>query len=178
LRKFAEVRRELADRFHPINGFQYLYTKAVLDIYEGCLRLIVEEAGASESQVTTLPGGITGNLIRSTDSSALVSIGWDQYVSYNVTDETYAPVDRNDDEYLDEGRWMRSYSNSEFLRHVEKITFPSAVGEEKLSHFRVRTLNHVIDIVSKDEPVIRVLERSDNVLESVLRTFPNQTVMQ
>ena len=170
------MRHLLADRFRPVNDFEYLYTKAVLDIYEGSLRLIVEEARAHANHPTSLPGGITGSLITSTDSSALVCIAWDQYVSYNVTDETFAPVDRNDDEYLDEGRWMRSYNSSEFLRYVEKVTFPSAVGEEKLKHFRVRTLNHVIDVASKDEPVLRVLNRNGDAIEAVLRTFPNRPI--
>jgi hypothetical protein len=166
----------LSDKFHPVNGFEYLYTRAVLDLYEGHLRLIVEEARAGGDSETILPGLELpgGRAIEFSEDCMLVMISWNEYVAYVVVDETYAPIDRMDDEFLNEGKWMRNYSSSGFLRYVEQATFATIAHDIELKHFRLRTLNHLIDVVAKDSPLIQELERNDGSFDTVIRTFPGQ----
>lgn len=95
------------------------------------------------------------------DAARLFEVVWPTYLSYQVTNESFSHPDSY--EKFD-GRLFVRYSVSRYLdfiratptvlfSHAEEIHHWNAV-----SHWALYCLNHSIDVISNDEPMIRLLE--------------------
>jgi hypothetical protein len=64
----------------------------------------------------------------------------------------------NDKSELSEGRLLVKYSKSHFLNYVQLGTFATAEYPGPYNHWGIICGNHIIDVVSTEEPEVKVLE--------------------
>lgn len=95
------------------------------------------------------------------DLPRLFEIVWPTYLSYQVTNESFSHPDAY--EKFD-GRLFVRYSVSrylDFIRSSPTVLFSHAEeihGWTAVAHWALFCLNQTIDVISNDEPVIRLLE--------------------
>lgn len=140
---------------HQFINSKSLFLRNIAEPHENGLRLLLEEAsprsGPTESR---LIGGveITGlRAIESDERSRLFELRWDQYIAYNVTNESYAAADKDS---LYEGKLIRVYSKSPFLEFIRKATFATEEYCGPLLHVCVCAENHIVDVVATKLPVV------------------------
>ncbi|MCO7125374.1 hypothetical protein NIE88_06285 [Sporolactobacillus shoreicorticis] len=87
----------------------------------------------------------------------ILQLYFDTYVSYSVINESFTVID---DYEQFKGKIFRIYSKSRYLDFVKRGTIAEElVPDEQFTHYQIPCLNHIIDIVSYDEPTITELER-------------------
>jgi hypothetical protein len=111
------------------------------------LRLIIAELTSSERS-DSIEHGVRDRLYEVT---------WSAYVAYNVINERYCT--RNDSDEF-EGRLFRLYRKSrylEFVRENKNATFLAPNHK----HWAIICENHIIGVVSEEEPIIRRYGRAE-----------------
>jgi len=84
-------------------------------------------------------------------------MGFDSYVSYTVTNESFTV---RDDYEVYEGEVFRVYTKSRYLDFVKLGTIAEDIfPEESFVHYQVPCLNHIIDIISYERPHITEIKR-------------------
>ena len=133
-----------------IDSCKYLYLREIGEPQDNELRLLVEEADASETMRSmSLPGDVvlTGSEIRSDDKSRLFELSWSFYIAYSVRNESYVIADET--EAIQSGHLLRLYAKSRFLDYISRSTFASKDHPGgPLPPVEVVCLNHVIDVIS------------------------------
>lgn len=94
------------------------------------------------------------------EDSRLYEVSWPSYLVYQVVDESYAYPD-DYDKY--QGSRLVKYSQSrywDFVKSAPSIRFEQAEfdSDGTLAHWGLLCLNHIFDVISKDQPQIRELE--------------------
>lgn len=80
----------------------------------------------------------------------VLQINFNSYVSYSVFDESFHIVE---DKF--KGNLIRIYEKSRYLDFVRQTTIAEQIYQDKeLFHYEIVCLDHVIDIVSFDKPII------------------------
>lgn len=143
--------------FKNINNHRYIYLGEIGEPEDNCLRFIVEEAGVSEkeSSLEISDSEISGlRAIEVTKDSCIYEVVFNDYISYSVLNESYASVDE-DEEF--EGDLFRIYNKSHFLDYLKKASFATSEYPAPFKHYGFNFLNHILDVVSTEEPVIKLV---------------------
>ncbi|TDM05372.1 MAG: hypothetical protein C4K60_11295 [Ideonella sp. MAG2] len=151
---------------HPIQTCAHLFLSSLNEPQCNTLRLIVLEAGpctlpnltgVATSEQTDRSDPPVSGAIRVNHLSAHRSfeLYWDSYVAYSVRNESYSERDPSAD-YV--GQVLLRYSKSRFLDYVAQCTFANSDYPGPLTHWGVVCSEHIIDVVSTEEPVIRELK--------------------
>ena len=143
-----------------INQHQYLYLTEIGESDVNVLRIVVVEAKASSETETIDVGSakITEvHPIEPDETSCKYEIMFGSYIAYSVLNESFASVGESE-EYS--GRFFRIYSKSRFVDYVRAATFASDDYPGKSTHYEIACLDHIVDIVSVDEPHISLLPRA------------------
>jgi hypothetical protein len=142
-----------------IDACEWLYLREIGEPKDNTLRLVVEEAKADgpPEDVEILPGRIMSGTraIESDATCRAFELVWRTDVSYSVRNESFVAPD---DGEVWEGRLFCRYSRSHFLEYVARATFAGADYPGPLQHWGVNCLNHIVDVVSADEPQVREIE--------------------
>jgi hypothetical protein len=152
------------DLVDQINRHTYLLLAEIGEPNDNVLRLVIEEARASDLVEDVVIGDVTipdTRAIISDDLCFAYEIIFGSYVSYSVRNESYTPEDRSE-EFT--GRLFRSYTRSRFRDYVSVATFATDDYPGKLIHYEVVCENHIVDIVSIEEPEISVIRRAQQEL--------------
>ena len=124
------------------------------------LRLVIEEAKADgpPEAVEVLPGKVITGLraIESDRTCRAFELVWPTHVAYAVRNESFCIWD-NTEHW--EGRLFLMYSKSHFLDFVSRATVDLYTGT--LRHWGIICGDHVVDVVSTDEPRIRCINHSE-----------------
>lgn len=149
--------------FSAMNQHKYLDMIEIQETYKDCLRIVIAEAGVSDaaSEISSeeepndaLREILSGSKpIEVTESSARYEIVFDDYIAYAVTNESFA----GGIEEKFEGRLARIYSESAFLNYIGQGTFATEEYPGPFVHYGLCCLNQVIDIVSENPPVVRLI---------------------
>ncbi len=143
-----------------IDNCEYIGLRELGEPEVNSLRLVIEEAKVigSPRDIEVLPGKVlTGLRVIESDSTCRAfELVWPSYVAYSVRNESFCIWD--DDEHR-EGRLFCLYSKSHFLDYVARATVDLYSGT--LRHWGVICGDHVVDVVSTDEPQIRPIDRSE-----------------
>ncbi len=132
-----------------------LYLREISEPKQNTLRLLIEEAEVMPEEVAIRFAGTDlgkGHLVRSTASSRLFEIVWDNYVAYSVTNESFATPSESEEF---SGRFARSYSKSHFLDYISHATFASNEYPGALQHVGIVSEEHIIDVISTEPPRVR-----------------------
>lgn len=105
-----------------------------------------------------------------TEKSQHFEVRFETYVFYVIINESHGLAEPN---AVYSGKKIRKYEQSNLLDAAEKISQPYDVfGERPLKHFEILTENHLVNIVSYDEPQITLLSSRPP------QTFENAQIWQ
>jgi hypothetical protein len=147
-----------------IDRHAYLYLTEIGEPKDNVLRLVIEEARASGEPEDMKIGDVTlpgARSIVSDEYCYAYEVLFGNYVAYSVRNESYVGQDESE-EYT--GRLFCVYSKSRFLDYVRLATFASDDYPGKLNHHGINCLNHIVDIISVEEPRIDILRRAQQVI--------------
>jgi hypothetical protein len=161
------------DIFAMLNLAKHLYLRHISEPRENSLRLVVEEAVATEpirSEMHAVHNELpeTSKIragarpIKSTGICRSFELQWRRYVAYLVSEELVGSCGNREDE-LYTGKLFRQYSKSHFLEHLSHDTGGHTAP---ILHYKLICLNHLIDIASYDPPDIQLIETVPGSFES------------
>ena len=146
-----------------IRSCKWLFLSETGEPQDNELRLVVSEAGTgsppSESGLAEEKSPELRKIL--SESRQIIhgprmrafEITWPTYIAYSVRNESYTTLDEYE-KY--EGRNFVKYSTSRYLDFVSKSTFAANDYPGPFSHWGLLCLNHIIVVVSVDEPTIIV----------------------
>ena len=85
----------------------------------------------------------------------IYEIVFENYIMYQIRNESFANPDENS---KISGKYFVIIKNSSYLKMVKNITFYNDIFDNKYMHYGIFSWNHVIDIISAEEPKIVKLE--------------------
>ena len=89
------------------------------------------------------------------DYNEIYEITFESYIMYQTRNESFAYLDKNSKVL---GEYFTIIKNSSYLKMVKSITFYNDIFDDKYMHYGIFSWNHVIDIISAEEPKIAKLE--------------------
>ena len=89
------------------------------------------------------------------DYNEIYEITFESYIMYQTRNESFAYLDKNSKVL---GEYFTIIKNSSYLKMVKSITFYNDIFDNKYMHYGIFSWNHVIDIISAEEPKIAKLE--------------------
>ena len=89
------------------------------------------------------------------DYNEIYEITFESYIMYQTRNESFAYPDENSKVL---GEYFTIIKNSSYLKMVKSITFYNDIFDDKYMHYGIFSWNHVIDIISAEEPKIVKLE--------------------
>ncbi|HID01842.1 MAG TPA: hypothetical protein EYP18_01330 [Desulfobacterales bacterium] len=140
--------------FIKINEHRYIYLDSITEPEDNSLCLILTEATSEgpEEDIHIGDSIISGSrAIESVSGCARYKLLFEDYISYNVTNESYAQ-DAEQDKYS--GKLARTYEYSPYLQYIEASTFATQEYPGPFIHYGFCCLNHCIDVVSVNEPTV------------------------
>jgi len=143
--------------FNDINKHKYIYLGQIGEPFDNVLRFTIEEAGISEEEVSIEFSGTELSGLRSievTDKSRIYEVTFENYISYSVLNESYC----RDDEFEEyDGRLFCVYKKSHYLNYLKKASSASSDYPGPFTHYGFNCLNHIVDVISTEEPDIRLI---------------------
>lgn len=121
---------------------------------ENSLKVVVGESSVGEPQDLKIEGtefvmhGVSP--VKHLPSNRVFTITWETYVTYAVTNESWAVYDKSGPR---EGRLFVRFADSSLLRWMTEKTWED---DSPRKHWQINCENHVVDVVSIVEPVITV----------------------
>lgn len=91
-------------------------------------------------------------------TTPLIQIDFESYIGYSILNESFTSRD-NYEEF--EGKAFRIYRKSRYLDFIKVGTFASEDYPGVFKHYGIVCLNHIIDIVSVSEPVVKEIQISE-----------------
>jgi hypothetical protein len=147
-----------ADISCEIDACRFLCLRDLAEPGDNCVRLVVQEAEVSHAaDETTRPGAASTDYgaIASHETSRTFELVWQHYVAYAVRNEGFTTA--SDDDLVASGGVHCVYSRSHFLDYARHAAIARADYPGPLTHIGVICLNHIVDVVAVDLPVIRLL---------------------
>ena len=89
------------------------------------------------------------------DYNEIYEMTFESYIMYQTRNESFAYLDENSKVL---GEYFTIIKNSSYLKMVKSITFYNDIFDDKYMHYGIFSWNHVIDIISAEEPKIVKLE--------------------
>jgi hypothetical protein len=86
--------------------------------------------------------------------SKVFEISWPAYLGYAVRNESFVMEDASE---VKTGRLFLEYSVSKYLDFIMAATFAGQDRRTPLRHFGICCMDHIIDVVSEDEPIARLV---------------------
>lgn len=140
-----------------------IYLEDIFEIEDNYLRLTLSR---SKLNKVSDPIIIDANHSIKVDSSIdidyslpIIQLDFNWYIGYSVLNESYTVWD---DYQKFEGKSFRIYNKSRYLDFIKAGTIASVDYPGPFKHYGIACLNHIIDIVSVDEPMIKEIQRQNN----------------
>ena|SRR5216110_253657 len=141
----------------PPPGRFWMFLTDLHEPEENSLRVAVAEAIAVQrSESTSGPVSSMAPILITSDSRRFELV-WRDYVGYSVRNESFAQSDKDGPSSV--GAFSERNSPA-YLRFLEETTFATSVVQKPMRHWAINCLNHCIDVVSFDAPIIREIGNS------------------
>jgi hypothetical protein len=141
-----------------VDSCAYLLLRTIEERSDNELRLLIDEAragGPPDAVPSILSPHILGaRLVSHQHDCRVFEFLWSSYVAYGIRNESYVAGDAYEQA---SGRLFRRFTRSRFLDYVSLATFAGAEYPGPLKHMGIVCGNHIIDVVSTDEPTVRIL---------------------
>ncbi|WP_413376368.1 hypothetical protein [Paenibacillus taichungensis] len=92
-------------------------------------------------------------IIQDDDRFPIIEIQFDSYIGFSIRNESYTSWDTYEEF---EGKIFRIFERSRYLDFIRLSTFATEDYPGPYKHYGVAGLNHIVDIVSIKDPIIRV----------------------
>lgn len=90
--------------------------------------------------------------------SSTIQLDFESYISYSIINESFTEIDKYE---ISEGERFRIFTKSRYLDFVKISTIAEDIfPNDPFIHYCIPCLNHIIDIISFEEPKITELKRS------------------
>jgi hypothetical protein len=148
------------DALEQINNCKYLYLESFRP-GEDLMTLVVDvvEARAEDTAAPIVTGSSELNAVLGVGRPIAVKAGYRRfrvkfanYLSFAVTDETYAQPEDSDDY----SKKIRTYASSTFLEYISKSTWATSEHPGPFAHYALVCSDHVINVVCPEPPEIDV----------------------
>lgn len=123
------------------------------------LRIFISRCKTSEISEDLVIGKNIISDVYSVDTDMylpILQIDFESYIAYSVTNDSYTSWD---DYEVFEGKAFRIYSKSRYLDFINTHTFADKDYLGLFVHYGIICLNHIINIVSVDKPVVKEINR-------------------
>ncbi|WP_229753383.1 hypothetical protein [Paenibacillus segetis] len=151
-----------------------IYFEQIYEPKENSLRLLFSRSVTSQTPETITIGETEikdSYSINIDESLPLIQIDFETYVGYSNRNESFTSWD----EYEEfEGKIFRIYINSRYLDFIKVSTFASEDYPGPFKHYGITCLNHVVDVVSVSEPIIKEVQRINKNIECFSRRHRHQ----
>jgi hypothetical protein len=138
----------------------YIYLHSLLEPETNSLRVFIERCKVSKQSEDIKNGE---NFVRDAfpievdEDLPILQIDFDSYVAYTVTNESFTVLD---DYEIFEGHSFRIFKKSRYLDFINKGTIATDIfTEDTYVHYELASLDHIIDVISYDEPKITEIKR-------------------
>lgn len=124
------------------------------------LRIFISRCKTSETSEEIVIGENLVKNVYSVDADMdlpILQIDFDSYIAYSVTNESYTSWDEYE---VFEGKAFRIYTKSRYLDYIKVDTFAEGIFQGEFVHYGIVCLNHIINIVSVDKPIINEINRN------------------
>jgi hypothetical protein len=152
-----------------IQSCEWLLLRAMDEPRPNALRVVVEEAragapmdpqaaavAASRPALASILQG--ARPISHEVGCRVFELSWRSYIAYSVRNESYVAQDADE---RSEGRVLVKYTRSRFLDYVALGTCATSDYPGPLIHWGVICGDHILDVVSTEEPEVRVVARGE-----------------
>lgn len=140
-----------------INSHKYLFLVHIEEPDDNDLRLVMEEgrpSGVKEDFEILGQTFKNTEAVISTDECAAYDVVFEDYIIYSICNEMYARPDDDYEKYT--GRLFRVYETSHFLDYLcKEIGAANEKPSEPLKHYGFICENHIVNVASECEPVIK-----------------------
>jgi len=130
---------------------------------EGTLNIeLVEGIKSNEKELVEVDENTTlgpYHPVNVSEKSKMVSIQFPETMTYSVTNESY---DIGDEKLEKEGKVLFKCSKSNYLEHIASSTSIKDL-EEEFSHYLVWTEDYLINVVTNEKPIVKLLNKKPNI---------------
>lgn len=147
-------------RFKDLMYLSNIYLDCISEPRDNHLRLTFSRSKKSDVSETIDLGGVEIKDTYSIDidyTLPLIQLDFEWYIAFSVTNESYTVMD-DYEEF--EGKVFRIYQKSRYLDFIKVGTIASEDYPGPFKHYEISCLNHIVDIVSTSEPVIKEIDRN------------------
>lgn len=146
--------------YSDLMNLKNIYFEQIYEPEENTLRLLFSRSRTSETPETITIGEIEIKDTYSIDvdeTLPLLQMDFEWYIGYSIRNESYTSWD-DYEEF--EGKIYRIYSKSRYLDFIKVGTFASEDYPGPFKHYGIACLNHIVDVVSVSEPIIKEVQRT------------------
>lgn len=140
-------------KFMDLSHLTDVFLKQLNEPFDNQLQLQFHQSVTSETPESISTDGIELRdvyAIEIDESLPILQLEFNDYIAYSVRNESYAA--NGDDQF--EGVSFRIYQESAYLRFIEDSTCANDVYPGPYVHYGIVCMNHVIDIVAVNEPIV------------------------
>ena len=145
-------------KFTDLMNIENIYLKKIEEPEDNYLRLTLIRANISNiPEDIHISDEIIKNVssIDFDNSKPLIQVDFKSYIGYSVLNESFTSLDNYDD-FI--GRAFRIYNKSRYLDYINVGTFASKDYPGPFVQYGIACLNHIIDVVSSEEPIIKEIQ--------------------
>lgn len=149
-------------KYKDLMGWEgYIFLDSLTEPEINSLRIFISRCKVSqESEDVEIENHIfrDAHPIEVDEELPIIQIDFKSYVSYSVINESFTVL--NNDAIF-EGNSLRIFKKSKYLEFIKKGTIATDVFPEKtFIHYEIACLDHIIDVISFDEPIVTEIKRN------------------
>ncbi len=151
-----ELSHPIMKNFESINSHGCIYLGNISEPQDNSLRLVLEEGSFDDEErpLDPLMCEILGIPAPDPDKQTdIYEVIFNSYIGYTVLDESYVQAPHSSDETP--LPVFRVYQQSKYLDFIKDSTQAVITHEGKLQQYSFKCLNHLIDVIASEPPVIR-----------------------
>lgn len=140
---------------------------------ERCLTVIFDEGIEGETDQLATGNSVIDSLLRAArvievrPGSRRFTLRFEDYLSFKITDETFAkPEEARPLDEATPASLFRENPSAVFLRHVKEWTIYEDYHADKMHHYCVAALNHVLEVVTTVPPRVDMQELTEADFEA------------
>ncbi|NMC55673.1 MAG: hypothetical protein GYA50_00405 [Eubacteriaceae bacterium] len=147
--------------YKDLENIEYVYLEKIYEIQDNYLRLTFDRCKIEKDidQINNDDELCTYGSFEVDYTLPLIQIDFDWYIGYSVLNECFTVRD-NYEKFI--GKTFRIYTKSRYLDFIKAGTIASVDYPGPFKHYGIVCLNHIIDVVSANEPIIKEIQRQNN----------------
>lgn len=153
------------ENFEEINKHGGVYLTKIHDFNANALLLEVKPSIVSDHYVDVPAEDyllFQAKEVSIDTTQTFFSIYFNRYVSYHVINESYANSDPSEKYDAGDFGTFCVFHKSSYMDFILKATFANDMYPGELKHYGLFAANHVVHVISKDEPRIEIKLPSDS----------------